>query len=215
MEGECLRAELAGLTCPGCALPLVAPLVHGPCTNMICKSCLAGRITCPHCQGILVPGDLSLWVPRVVNDQLDGLKVHCPTCAAVVRRAALDAHVLACPLPCPRKCGQLVAPAERAAHEHVCGSVEERCAAYGCAAAPMSRHLLPEHRAHCPFAVIEPAFGALLARLESMEAALQEARTELAASRGSTGQVAAEQARRARPRCPLLQGRPTRTTPSA
>ncbi len=168
-EGERERAAAAGLDCALCLAPLVSPLVHGPCGTMCCRPCFS---TCPHCHCDVQPEELAQVVPRMVNVHLASLRVHCPSCHTVLKRGALEEHAQTCAAPCPRGCGSSVTPAERGAHEAVCGAVEERCPAFGCTAAPMPRLRLAEHSRACPFVAVAPAFDALLATLKELEARL-------------------------------------------
>jgi len=190
-EGEKARAEAMGLLCIACKEPLVVPLIHGPCGLMCCRRCLGP--SCPQCSS---PGEWTFLAARVFNELLDGLKVHCPSCPATVRRVAFKDHVQTCPVraspptpfssprvaACARGCGQDVAPAQRLAHEAECGAVEVPCGAFGCNA-HVTRRLRAEHRGNCQFVVVGPAFDLLQAetrecRLEVqvLHALLQEQR---------------------------------------
>jgi hypothetical protein len=134
-QGEVARCESEALMCLACSAPLVEPLTHTHCGNMICARCVATLTVCPHtpCEGALDAnsGSLSAAIPRVVLNRLNALKVHCPRCQHTLARIELAAHLLTCPVWCPHGCRQRVQPSEAslAAHAAVCAAVSVPCSA--------------------------------------------------------------------------------------
>lgn len=154
-DDECAKARHDGLICVACNQPLVEPQAHIPCLTMACKACFAQVTHCPYCESGLRPCDMTV-VVRLITARLDALRVHCPTCNALVSRGELAAHVADCPHPCARGCGAHVKPADSDAHDAVCGAHEETCTAFGCHAA-VRRSELGAHRDHCLMVKVEPA----------------------------------------------------------
>lgn len=83
------------LICELCYHPFCDPVVHIPCGNTFCRSCISGLKSCPKKCGIFT--DESLSKPtRVVLNLLDDLLVKCPVCNGTVKRAQLPAHISEC-----------------------------------------------------------------------------------------------------------------------
>jgi len=81
------------LLCSVCYSPFVDPIVHQQCGNTFCKKCILSleAPTCPLCRGHIQ--NAFNHAPRIILNQLGGLKVRCKNCSTTVRRDKNDEHI--------------------------------------------------------------------------------------------------------------------------
>ncbi|KAF8852083.1 hypothetical protein BDZ45DRAFT_678617 [Acephala macrosclerotiorum] len=100
------------LICSICRTPFFDPVITD-CCHIFCRLCLDqalkhGGSTCPIDRFILqIENEDYFKAPTVIRNQVDSLKVECPTCSAAIERSVLQVHLAQyCPearMACPGK----------------------------------------------------------------------------------------------------------------
>eukprot|EP00128_Syssomonas_multiformis_P004433 Colp12_sorted_trinity150504_noHs@6735 len=147
------NAVVSELCCPICNGPVVDPIVHTSCDEMMCRTCVIfNSCKCPFDDLTVDPASPEdVRAPsRGVKALLDEILVRCIRCEKVTRRGDHGNHI--CLQACPQNCGKNFGSLQDLeAHGYVCREVVITCPADQCNV-QMKRGLMQQHLLNCTHA---------------------------------------------------------------